>query len=384
MPNLKILRLLLSVLIFNIPLIVFSQNNSDQFILNGHLSNLKDSMRKIYISYRVEGKEVYDSSIVKKDSYFFKGKIDEPTLAVLQPQYIKSIDSRYKSTDYMGQAIAIFLEPKQMEIYNSVLYDSFIVKGSNSDITYQKLIKQADPFYLKLKSLGKRYDSLNAGKEKEKIVDMRIKIYQQMKDSVFYKYLVSTPSTPIAIYLLDFYFSDSLDLTKAKPLFKKISREAQLSRSGQIFKRRIEYATYLENREQAIDFSQKDELGNIRNLRSFRGSYVLLDFWASWCYPCRMQNPGLIQTYNQFKKNAFKIISISLDIDKGNWKKAILNDSMNWINLSDLKGPENSVALKYNVQSIPQNFLIDAKGKIIGKNIWGRELDQLLKNIFKE
>ncbi|MEJ0057746.1 MAG: TlpA disulfide reductase family protein [Bacteroidota bacterium] len=114
-------------------------------------------------------------------------------------------------------------------------------------------------------------------------------------------------------------------------------------------------------------------------LSSFRGKYVLIDFWASWCKPCRQENPKLVKTFQEYKDKNFTIVSVSLDNNKAAWLKAIRKDQLTWTHTSDLKFWKNEVALQYGVKTVPQNYLIDPTGKIIGKNIPSAELGKWLE-----
>ena len=123
--------------------------------------------------------------------------------------------------------------------------------------------------------------------------------------------------------------------------------------------------------------------GNMVSLSSFKGKYVLLDFWASWCGPCRGENPNVVAAYERFKGNNFTILGVSLDNKKDAWEQAIKEDGLTWTQVSDLKGWSSSAATLYAVQSIPSNFLIDPTGKIIARNLRGSELEEMLQQILK-
>ncbi|MFI5195825.1 MAG: redoxin domain-containing protein [Chitinophagales bacterium] len=123
--------------------------------------------------------------------------------------------------------------------------------------------------------------------------------------------------------------------------------------------------------------------GKMVTLSSFKGKYVLLDFWASWCAPCRGENPNVVAAYEKFKDKNFTIFGVSLDNNKEAWEKAIKDDSLTWTQVSDLKGWSSAAATTYAVQSIPTNFLIDPKGRIIAHNLRGEELIKTLEGIFK-
>jgi len=134
----------------------------------------------------------------------------------------------------------------------------------------------------------------------------------------------------------------------------------------------------------SIDFTQADTSGKPVALSSFRGKYVLVDFWASWCGPCRNENPYVVESFNKFKSKNFSVLSVSLDKpgQKENWLKAIKEDGLTWTHVSDLKYFNNAAAQLYHIQSIPQNLLVDPDGKIIGKNLRGPALQAKLCEIF--
>ncbi|MCG8576039.1 MAG: AhpC/TSA family protein [Flavobacteriales bacterium] len=134
--------------------------------------------------------------------------------------------------------------------------------------------------------------------------------------------------------------------------------------------------------EYAPDITLDDYNGKPISLSSLRGQVVLIDFWASWCKPCRMENPNVVRAYDKWKDKGFTVYSVSLDEDKGAWMKAIESDNLSWPNhVSDLKGWTSPVAFQYGVNSIPNTFLIDQEGKVIGRNLRGGQLEQKLQEI---
>jgi len=132
---------------------------------------------------------------------------------------------------------------------------------------------------------------------------------------------------------------------------------------------------------QMTDFTQSDINGHLVKFASFKGKYILVDFWASWCMPCRAENPNVLKAYNAFKDKGFTVIGISLDDKAANWKKAVRDDKMPWTQLSDLKGWKNDLSISLGIQAIPSNFLIDPSGKIIAKDLRGKMLEDKLKEL---
>ena len=133
--------------------------------------------------------------------------------------------------------------------------------------------------------------------------------------------------------------------------------------------------------ETILDFTQNDVEGRPVSAADFRGKYVFIDFWASWCGPCRAENPNVLKAYNTYKDKNFTVLGVSLDDDGARWKKAIEEDGLPWVQVSDLKGFENEISGYYGIRGIPSTLLVDPEGKIIAKDLRGDELHQKLEEI---
>jgi peroxiredoxin len=137
-------------------------------------------------------------------------------------------------------------------------------------------------------------------------------------------------------------------------------------------------------------FSLADLKGRQIDLSAYKGKYLLLDFWASWCKPCRIQNPGLVRLYRKYRNPDFEVVGISIDTDRSAWYAAVKKDSLPWLNIADLTGKNDTVTRYINfldngqmAKAVPQNYLLDPAGKVIGKNLHGEELEATLKKLFK-
>jgi peroxiredoxin len=134
----------------------------------------------------------------------------------------------------------------------------------------------------------------------------------------------------------------------------------------------------------APEIALADPKGKIITLSSFKGKYVLVDFWASWCGPCRGENPNVVQAYEKFKKKNFTVLGVSLDESKEDWEDAIKADNLNWQHISDLKKWESTVVSTYKIEGIPYNVLVDPNGIVIATELRGPALEETLKKYIKE
>jgi peroxiredoxin len=173
------------------------------------------------------------------------------------------------------------------------------------------------------------------------------------------------------------------DHKELRMLFKGLDKKVKKSNDGKIFER---YLDALENSsvgKKAPGITQLDLEGEPYSLQDLKGKYVLVDFWASWCPPCREENPNLVATYAEFKDKNFEILGVSLDREFGPWKKAIEDDKLTWKHISDLQYWNSGAAQTYGIKAIPQNVLVNPEGIIIAKNIHGEALKNKLREVLK-
>ena len=202
----------------------------------------------------------------------------------------------------------------------------------------------------------------------------------QRKDQVYKPYLAKNPSSPIAIYVLNRYGGYDIDADKVEPIFTKLSDAVKNSDAGVAYKKRLDIAKRVGIGKIAPDFTQADTLGNPVSLASFRGKYVLVDFWASWCGPCRRTMPGLKSLYAKYKSKGFEIYAISVDQDPAAWKQAVAQDATTWTHVLDSQG---NVATQWNVRYIPNSYLMDKEGKVVAVNLSEEDLEKQLAKLTK-
>ncbi|MGA0558760.1 redoxin domain-containing protein [Larkinella sp. VNQ87] len=199
----------------------------------------------------------------------------------------------------------------------------------------------------------------------------------------FKKFISDHPDNAASVNVVGLLMSLN-DLAGADSMLTFLeTREIGQSMQAKFFRQQIDIMNRLNVGKIAPDFSQTDSLGKEIKLSSFKGKYVLIDFWASWCGPCREENPNLVQTYATFKDKNFTIFSVSLDNNRQNWLNAVRKDNLTWAHVSDLKGWKNAVAQQYGINSIPANFLLDPSGKIIARNLRGAELAKKIQELIQ-
>jgi peroxiredoxin len=367
------------IVLLLLPLGVLAQR-SQKMQLTGTLQ-LPYPVAQVYLSYRTPNAAIYDSVKPKSGTFVYKTLLAEPTPVTLQVRYVDGMMSQ------KSRPVILFLQPGKMVLTVKDSLEHYTVTGSPAHDDYQQLAAQLKPYENALNKLYDKWDGYSGGnnKEAQQAVEAQIdSVNVAMREAVYRPFVLQHPQSLVALYAVKQYAGYDMDGDKVEPLFSALPEETKHWPSAIVFNEAIAIAKKTGIGKVAMDFTQADTAGKPVSLSQFRGRYVLVDFWASWCSPCRAENPNVVQAFNQYKHKGFTVLGVSLDRPNGRekWLKAIHNDSLAWTHVSDLKFWNNAVAKQYGVRAIPQNFLIDPQGTIIGRNLRGEALIQKLSQLF--
>jgi len=344
------------------------------FTITGKITGLDSGW--VYLYNRQTDAGTIDSTLISNGLFSFKGKVPVPTF------YLLGISNN----GHKEYRLSFFVENGQLNI--SGKKDSIadaIVTGSPTQDEYQKFIASRKPLDDEGNKLEKLYEDVQAKKNKW-LVDSLEKVFElyDRKGKDFVKnYAKQHPASYVSALQVYQNFSYDFNPAELDSIYNGMDTTIQQSYFGKKIKNVSDLAKKTAVGNPAPDFVQNDVSGKPVSLASFKGKYVLVDFWASWCGPCRAENPNVVKAYQKYHPKGFEILGVSLDNAKDKWTAAIQKDKLNWTQVSDLLGWKNSVAALYGVQAIPMNFLVDKEGKIAGKSLRGDDLEKKLAETFK-
>jgi len=322
----------------------------------------------IYIFHRQTGK--VDSTALDHGYFKFNGKADTAELCRI------SLNDRSKSFFLENGKISMLIKKDSLKyalISGTPLQEEFnyFQNESSRDITER------------MAAVDKAYDSAST-KKNHHAMDSLDNLYTALdleQKQLVMDYAISHPASIVSAFLIFEHFSYNARLGQLDTLYGVLDTTVRATYYGKELQNIIDKMKLTAIGNQAPLFSSPDASGKPVSLTSFRGKYVLLDFWASWCGPCRLENPNIVKAYKQFHGKGFEIFGVSLDDTKSDWLQAIKKDGLDWTQVSDLKGWQAETADLYGVKAIPMNYLIDKNGVIVAKGLRGDELEGKLSEL---
>jgi peroxiredoxin len=316
--------------------------------------------------------EPIDSAMVINEKFELTGTIEEPALlTVLRTKNFS--DYRF-----------LWLENKQL-IFNGEKgkFKEAKVSGSETELKNMELEARIAPIRNSLDSLQAVIQNTNMAEADSAGLIRQMQELEERAKQQYISFVRENPVSVVSAYILDTY-KTTWGKETTEDLFAGLSGANRNTNYGATVNNFLLLNKSPKVGEKFADFSQPTLDGKQVKLSDYRGKVVLLEFWASNCGPCRVENPNLVKTYKNYKSKGFDVLGVSLDVNRDHWKKAVEKDGLTWVNVSELNGSKNTAALIYGISAIPDNFLIDRDGTIIGRNMRGEKLNERLAELLKE
>ncbi|NQX39536.1 Peroxiredoxin [Pedobacter steynii] len=337
------------------------------YTINGRIADFDQPTMAYLYKFTEKGRELIDSSTVNNGVFNFRGVLQHPVSAAVQIRK-------------MRRSLNLFLENENFQLLmQSDWKNKEEIHGGKEMGIKAAYETETASLSAQMREIGGRYEKLpkeDRLKENEELTVLNAK-----EMDIKYKYIRKYPSSLAVLNIMrpQFEVMNLKELREMKSLFSpELSYAPEYKKLLRLLEQKA--AASLVG-QQAPDFSGTTLAGKSFTLSALKGKYVVLDFWASWCTPCRAANQKIKPIYEHYKNKGFEMVSLSMDDKRNLWENAVKKDGLPWIQVSELSGIKDSaVAQKYSVVSLPTVFLLDKTGKVIAQNISEKELEELLNH----
>lgn len=367
-------NILMTILLFSTVCTAYSQDNVGNYTIDGNVRGLENDTAILSISGSREFKT--DTAFIKNGKFHFSGVVSEPTNAHLS--------TRKRRLD-----LSLFLEPGNIAVNGDLsLSDKINVTGTQDNVDLTELNAKENAGSANIKSLKSAYKKAKDENDTLAVTKLTSQLneafehFGKLRTKARLEFIKTHP-TSLASAAALYVVQDDVSWQELEPLYQNLSPRVKKNQFCNRIPDKIAAGRRTDIKMEAPGFTIKDINGKPVNLSSFRGKYVLLDFWASWCVPCRQENKTVLKVYEKYRNTNFTVLGISLDENEARWKEAVIKDGLTWTNVCDLKATNGEVVKLYGVQPIPDNFLVDPQGKIIGRKLYGEKLEQKLEEVLK-
>lgn len=366
-----------SLILFVLAALIFascesSKKQSEEFSIAAEFTGITDSV-EIFLQIVEENKyKTLDSAWLADSKVRFNGVLESPQMVFLK------IGETRKMVNFFGENSQISLKVNVDDLETTEVTGS----GVHNDFMQFKALMA--PIDQRSESLNEAYQEalMNGDREKiNEIVEESERLHSDQMD-IIYGFVEEKSNSFIAPFVIRRYLVYELEYDGLDSLLNKLSPSIHTSPDFVFLSERAEILEKVAVGQPALDFALDDPNGNPVAISSFRGKYLLIDFWASWCRPCRVENPNVVKLYNDFNHKGFEIIGVSFDRDRDQWLSAIKDDQLTWTHVSDLKYWDSMAGKLYAINSIPATILLDREGTIVAKNLRGDALRKKLEELY--